>query len=204
MAGFKKIDQSILNINYTTLAYLESIVRGMSMIHIQTYKSPVGEMILGSYGDALCIANWKYGKTKESIAHKIAKALNSEYIETLSKTIEEAKKQLDEYFKGKRKVFDIPLLMVGTPFQKLVWEALFQIPYGETASYAEQAKRIDNEKAVRAVASANGANAIAIIIACHRIIGSDGNLVGYAGGLSTKKKLLDLEGALNKNQLSLF
>ena len=162
-------------------------------IHLQTYKSPVGEMILGSYDNALCIANWKYGKTKERIEKKIAKALNSEYVETSSKTIEEAKKQLDEYFKGKRKVFDIPLLMVGTAFQKLVWEALLQIPYGETASYLEQAKRIGNEKAVRAVASANGANAISIFIPCHRIIGSNGTLIGYAGGLDVKAKLLEME-----------
>ena len=83
--------------------------------------------------------------------------------------------------------------MVGTAFQKSVWEALLQIPYGETASYLAQAKRIGNEKAVRAVASANGANAISIFIPCHRIIGSDGTLTGYAGGLDTKAKLLEME-----------
>ena len=162
-------------------------------IQLQTYKSPVGEMILGSYGNELCVANWKYGKTKERIEMKVAKALNAEYIDASSEVIDEAKKQLDAYFSGERKVFDIPLLMVGTDFQKSVWHALLEIPYGETASYLEQAKRIGREKAVRAVASANGANAISIFIPCHRIIGSNGTLTGYAGGLDTKQKLLELE-----------
>ena len=107
--------------------------------------------------------------------------------------IEDAKQQLDAYFSGERKVFDIPLLMVGTDFQKSVWHALLEIPYGETASYLEQAKHIGRGKAVRAVASANGANAISIFIPCHRIIGSNGTLTGYAGGLETKQKLLELE-----------
>ena len=162
-------------------------------IHLQTYKSPVGEMILGSYGDTFCIANWKYGKTKVRIEDKIAKVLDAEYIDVSSTVIEEAIQQLDAYFRGERKVFDIPLLMLGTDFQKSVWEALLEIPYGETASYLEQAKRIGREKAVRAVASANGANAISIFIPCHRIIGSNGTLTGYAGGLDTKQKLLELE-----------
>jgi len=162
-------------------------------IFIQTYKSPVGEMILGSYNNTLCIANWKYGKTKERIEKKLAKTLNAVYVDASSIVIDEAQKQLDEYFVGKRKEFDVPLLMVGTPFQKSVWVALLHIPYGETASYLAQAKRIGNEKAVRAVASANGANAISILIPCHRIIGSNGTLTGYAGGLETKRQLLELE-----------
>ena len=104
--------------------------------------------------------------------------------------------QLDEYFLAKRSEFNIPLLMLGTTFQKSVWNALLRIGYGKTASYLELSKIIGNEKAVRAVANANGANAIAIIIPCHRIIGSDGSLTGYAGGLALKKKLLELENNL--------
>lgn len=165
----------------------------MNKIDIAYYQSPVGEMILGSYNDALCIANWRYGNHRERVERRVAKGLKAEYSEASSEVINEAKKQLDEYFARERNVFDIPLLMVGTEFQKSVWNALLQIPFGKTASYAEQAKRIGNEKAVRAVASANGANAISIFIPCHRIIGSDGSLTGYAGGLDTKKKLLELE-----------
>jgi len=92
-----------------------------------------------------------------------------------------------------RKEFDIPLLTIGSPFQKSVWEGLVKIPYGDTNSYAQLAKNIQNEKAVRAVANANGANAIAIMIPCHRIIGSDGSLTGFGGGIPLKKKLLELE-----------
>ncbi|MBW2367207.1 MAG: methylated-DNA--[protein]-cysteine S-methyltransferase, partial [Deltaproteobacteria bacterium] len=92
-----------------------------------------------------------------------------------------------------RKSFDIPILMVGTDFQKSVWRALMKVPYGVTSTYLELAKDIDNEKAVRAVAGANGANSIGLIIPCHRIIGSNGELIGYGGGLPVKKRLLKLE-----------
>jgi len=168
----------------------------MSYISIQYYKSPIGELLLGSYDGKLCLADMKYRKMRTTIDTRIQKGLNAEYVEQSSEVIEETIKQMKEYFSGERKEFDIPLLLVGSDFQKSVWEGLMQIPYGSTASYLELSKNIGNEKAVRAVASANGANAIAILIPCHRIIGSDGKLVGYAGGLSAKKKLLELENNL--------
>lgn len=102
-------------------------------------------------------------------------------------------KQLDEYFKGKRKVFSVPLEANGTEFQKKVWKALFEIPYGETRSYKDIAVTIKNEKAVRAVGAANGKNPIGIIIPCHRVIGSDGSLTGYAEGVWRKAWLLEHE-----------
>lgn len=166
------------------------------VICIQTYKSPVGEILLGSYDNKLCLGDWKYRKMRNRIDVRLQKALNVEYVEQSSKVIEETVKQLKEYFEGSRKTFDVPLLMVGTDFQKSVWEGLLNIPYGTTASYLELSKNIGKVKAVRAVASANGANAISILIPCHRIIGSNGDLVGYAGGLPTKKKLLELESNL--------
>ena len=138
----------------------------------------------------------KYRRMRTTIDKRIQKGLNAEYIEESSVVIEETIKQLQEYFASERKAFDIPLFTVGTEFQKSVWEGLLKIPYGATASYLELSKNIGNEKAVRAVASANGANAIGIIIPCHRIIGSNGDLVGYAGGLPAKKKLLELENNL--------
>ena len=133
---------------------------------------------------------------RDSIDNRIQKGLKAEYVEESSKVIEETIEQMKEYFAGERKDFDIPLLMVGTDFQKSVWDGLMKIPYGTTASYLELSKNIGNEKAVRAVASANGANSISIMIPCHRIIGSNGDLVGYAGGLDVKKKLLALESNL--------
>jgi methylated-DNA-[protein]-cysteine S-methyltransferase len=110
--------------------------------------------------------------------------------EVVSKCIE----QLDEYFKGKRRTFDVPLKQVGTPFQQQVWKALESIPYGETVSYLHVAKKIGNEKAVRAIGGANNKNPIAIIVPCHRVIGKSGKLVGYEGGLWRKEYLLKLEG----------
>ena len=168
----------------------------MNRINIQYYKILNTELILGSYGDALCLADWKYRKNRDLIDKRLQKALSAEYVEETSETIKKTIKQLDEYIRGQREVFEIPLLMCGTPFQKSVWEGLIKIPYGKTASYFELAKNIGNEKAVRAVASANGANAISILIPCHRIIGSDGSLTGYAGGLDVKKKLLEIESNL--------
>ena len=163
------------------------------MISIQYFNTPVGELILGSYDGKLCLADWRTRKMRERLDERLKKGLNAEYIEEDTEVLKEARKQLTEYFDHKRKSFDLPLLLVGTDFQKSVWQGLIQIPFGRTASYRDLAQNIGNEKAVRAVANANGANAISILIPCHRIIGSNGDLTGYAGGISTKKKLLELE-----------
>lgn len=104
-----------------------------------------------------------------------------------------ASQQLDEYFKGKRTHFDLPLAPLGTPFRQSVWNALLDIPYGETRSYKDVAERIENPKAVRAVGMANNRNPIPVIIPCHRVIGANGKLVGYGGGIDIKIHLLDLE-----------
>lgn len=110
-------------------------------------------------------------------------------IEILARTA----RQLDEYFEGRRKTFDLPLDVQGTDFQKSVWAELAKIPYGETTSYGEIARRLKNEKAVRAVGAANGRNPISIVVPCHRVIGANGALTGYAGGLPAKTKLLQIE-----------
>ncbi|MGE0528146.1 MAG: methylated-DNA--[protein]-cysteine S-methyltransferase [Bdellovibrionales bacterium] len=105
-----------------------------------------------------------------------------------------AEKQLDEYFAGKRKIFDVPLAPEGTEFQKRVWAQLLKIPYGECISYGEQARRLGQPKSARAVGSANGKNPIGILIPCHRVVGTTGNLTGFAGGIEIKRYLLQLEG----------
>ena len=166
------------------------------MIRIQYYQTPVGELILGAYGNQLCMADWRYRKMRKSIDARLQKGLKAEYVEQDAPVLEKTRRQLGEYFNQERTCFDIPLLLVGTDFQKQAWQGLMSIPYGTRCSYLTLSKNIGNEKAVRAVASANGANAISIIIPCHRIIGSDGSLVGYAGGLPAKKNLLKLEQAL--------
>ena len=114
---------------------------------------------------------------------------------------DECIRQLGEYFRNERKVFDLPLLPAGTEFQKMVWKELITIPFGETITYSELAERMGGEKLVRAVASANARNPIPILIPCHRVIGKDGHLTGYAGGLWRKQWLLELEGAYPKGTL---
>jgi methylated-DNA-[protein]-cysteine S-methyltransferase len=104
--------------------------------------------------------------------------------------------QLREYFAGERQAFDVPLAPSGTEFQLACWRALAEIPYGETRSYGEQARHIGRPDRARAVGAANGANPIAIILPCHRVIGADGSLVGFGGGLETKRRLLDLEAGI--------
>lgn len=168
----------------------------MNKIVIQHHKSPYGELLLGSFGDSLCLCDWRYRKKRDAIDCRLKGKLNTDFVQGDSEVIGEAIQQLDEYFNFERKVFDIPLLLAGTAFQKKVWNELMKVPYGKTASYALLAENTGNKKAVRPVASANGANAISIIVPCHRIIGSDGALTGYAGGLNAKQKLLELENNL--------
>ena len=168
----------------------------MNTISIQYINTPVGEMILGAYENKLCMVDWRYRKTRTTVDNRLQKGLSATYVEEESPVLTLAKEELEAYFKGLRKTFDVPLLMVGTEFQKSVWQALLKLPFGTTASYLDLAKGVNNEKAVRAVASAVGANAISILIPCHRIIGSDGSLTGYAGGLDAKKELLEIENNL--------
>ncbi len=165
----------------------------MTDICIQYHKTKIGELILGSFEDKLCLLDFNYRKMRNAVDDRIKKGLNADFIEEDSEIIEKTRTELDEYFKENRREFDVPIRMVGTDFQKSVWNALLKVAYGTTSTYLQLAKDINNGKAVRAVAGANGANAIAIIIPCHRIIGSSGELVGYAGGLPTKKRLLTLE-----------
>lgn len=165
----------------------------MTDICIQYHKTKIGELILGSFEGKLCLLDFNYRKMRNAVDDRIKKGLNADFIEEDSEIIEKTRTELNEYFKENRREFDVPIRMVGTDFQKSVWNALLKVAYGTTSTYLQLAKDINNGKAVRAVAGANGANAIAIIIPCHRIIGSSGELVGYAGGLPTKKRLLTLE-----------
>ena len=165
----------------------------MTQICVQYHKTRIGELILGSYEGKLCLLDFRYRKMRSAIDKRIQDGLNAEFTPQDDEILDRTQEQINEYLSGSRTSFDIPLIIVGSDFQKAVWNALMQIPYGETASYLDLAKVIDNEKAVRAVAGANGANAIAIIIPGHRIIGNNGELVGYGGGLTVKKQLLDLE-----------
>lgn len=164
-----------------------------NIIKIRRYESPCGTLVLGSYGDKLCLCDWQVEKHRDHVNRRLKRVLNAEFEEGRSDIIEKAMQQLDEFFAGTRREFEIPLLFAGTDFQETVWEELLKIPYGQTISYGEMARRIGMPKAVRAVANANGANSISIFAPCHRVIGSNRSLTGYAGGVDTKRKLLELE-----------
>ena len=146
------------------------------------YESPVGPLFLSGSSEAL-----------QMISFPCKEAVAADHWQKKARPFKEACKQLDSYFKRRLKSFDLPLAPQGTPFQQNVWQALLTIPYGQTCSYAEIARQIDSPKAVRAVGNANGRNPIPIIIPCHRVIGSNGSLTGFGGGLPTKTYLLNLE-----------
>ena len=168
-------------------------MQNKKVIRINHYTFSCGEMILGSFEGKLCLCDWADGRRRASVDQRLQRNLIANYVEGSSDVIQMAKRQLDEYFLHQRCEFDIPLLFVGTDFQKKVWNELLKIPYGKTISYCDLAKRIGMPNAVRAVANANAVNAISIIAPCHRVIGSDGTLTGYGGGLERKRFLLELE-----------
>lgn len=159
----------------------------MAYVH-KIIDSPVGKLKLVGSDDGLAAVLWekdnpnrvRLGVTEENGHHPV---------------LVETEKQLSEYFAGSRRAFSMKLNFVGTTFQKKVWNALLEIPFGETRSYQQLAERIGAPKAARAVGAANGKNPISIISPCHRVIGSSGALTGFAGGLATKQMLLELEGS---------
>jgi methylated-DNA-[protein]-cysteine S-methyltransferase len=157
----------------------------MSAIRYYTRQpSPLGPLLLVGTGDALTQVWLPSGRDRRDP--------DAGWIEARA-PFAEAARQLDAYFAGALRRFDLPLAPAGTPFQQTVWRALLDIPYGETASYGEVARRIGRPAAVRAVGAANGQNPLAIVVPCHRVVGSDGRLVGYGGGLPAKVALLELE-----------
>ena len=177
----------------------------MNKIYLQYFKTPVGELILGDFHGKLCLCDWKYRKMRPTIDKRILEGIDASFEEGETIVTETVKHQLNEYFSADRIIFDVPLLMVGSSFQKTVWNELLNIPYGQTESYLGLSRKIGNEKAIRSVAAANGANAISIMVPCHRIIGGDGKLTGYGGGLQAKRKLLQLEmHKQSSDQLTLF
>ena len=174
----------------------ECSMKEKNVIKTKRYESPCGILLLGSFGDKLCLCDWQVEKHRSHVDKRLKRILRAEFEEGTSEVIEQAVQQLDEFFAGKRREFDVPLLFVGTDFQKTVWNELLKIPFGKTISYGEMAQRIGLPKAVRAVANANGANSMSIFAPCHRVIGSDRSLTGYGGGLAAKRMLLELEGVL--------
>lgn len=162
-------------------------------IHLQHYDSPCGALVLASFADKLCLCDWSGNPLAERNKRRLVKYMNTSFKTETSSVLKETRSQLDEYFAGYRTSFDIPLHLIGTDFQQRVWKELLNIPYGTTKSYKEIALSIGNTKGVRAVAGAIGANGISILIPCHRVVGSNNSLTGYAGGLEAKRTLIGIE-----------
>ncbi|WP_416374481.1 methylated-DNA--[protein]-cysteine S-methyltransferase [Leyella stercorea] len=169
------------------------MMNNRKQVNLQYYDSPCGRLVLASIGDELCLCDWNDMPSAERNMRRLARYTNASFKTETSSVLEETKRQLDEYFAGKRKSFNIRLRLVGTDFQHEAWNALLKIPYGTTMSYKDIAQSIGKPQAVRAVAGAIGANGISILIPCHRVIGCNNSLTGYAGGLEAKKVLLGIE-----------
>lgn len=186
MSGFQDAFQSVFGIS-------PSDCKDREVIDITRLETPLGPMFTGADEEGICLLEFTDRKMLESEFKDLSKRLNATVVQGENNYFDQLQSELKEYFLGERKEFTVPLHAPGSDFQKKVWDQLKTIPYGETRSYKEQATAIGKPDAVRAVANANGMNRITIIIPCHRVIGSDGKLTGYGGGVWRKKYLLDLE-----------
>ncbi len=186
LSGFSDAFKKIMGTNPANAKFV-------NVIYIHRITTPLGPMFVCATDDGVCLLEFTDRRMNPVELRDLRRLLKANYVHGTNQHTMNLEKQLGEYFDGKRKLFDVPLVTPGSEFQKSVWRQLTTIPYGKTRSYEEQAIAIDNLKAIRAVASANGTNRISIVIPCHRVIGKDGSLTGYGGGLWRKKWLLDFE-----------
>jgi len=186
LSGFNDTFKSVFGVS-------PSNSKNKSVIDITRLETPLGTMYAGGVADGICLLEFSDRRMLETELKQLAKYFNATIIQGENPHFSLLRKELYEYFAHKLIDFTVPLNAPGTVFQKAVWKELRNIPFGKTRSYKEQSEALGNPGAIRAVASANGANRISIIIPCHRVIGSDGSLTGYGGGLWRKKWLLDHE-----------
>lgn len=191
-AGFESL--SGFNSSYQNIFGASATQSGeKNIINIIRFTTPLGPMFACATEKGLCLLEFTNRKMLETEFKDLSKRLNAVILPGKNVHLDQTEVQMKEYFEGKRKNFSIPLDTPGTAFQNKVWETLQTIPYGETLSYEQMAVKLENPKAVRAVGTANGFNRISVIIPCHRVIGKNGHLTGYGGGLERKKWLLDFE-----------
>lgn len=181
-----------------TTGFTPSESKNEKVVTIKRILSPLGPIFAGATAEGICLVEFTDRRMIETQINRLRKSLKAEFVQGESKHIDKLETQLGEYFNKKRTEFDVPLELTGSEFQKMAWDALMKIPYGETRSYQQQAIKVGDKNAVRAVARANGDNKISILIPCHRVIGKNGKLAGYGGGLWRKKYLIDLEQSNNK------
>lgn len=166
-----------------------------NFILTQNYESPLGTLILGDYNGKLCMCDWSDSRMHAVVENRLRRLLKAEFIKMPSDITQVASRQMDEYFSTGQRNFQLPMLLVGTPFQISVWNYLSELKGPTTVTYSGIARQIGRASSVRAVANAVGSNPLSIIIPCHLVIGSDGSLTGYAGGLDRKRRLLTLESS---------
>ena len=175
-------------------------------LFITKMQTSIGNMLAAASDEGICLFDFEFRKSIDSIKYRITSTLNTQFTEGYHSYFDVLKKQIDEYFSGNRKNFVLPLHLVGTDFQKQVWSNLIKIPFGSVSTYKKQAIGLGNEKAVRAMARANGENGLAIIVPCHRVISESGHLTGYGGGIPKKKWLIEHEAFIlaSEKQMHLF
>ena len=173
--------------------------RGADLVRLAWIETPLGPMLAGATDSGICFLEFSDRRMLEAQAANLTKRLRLPVAPAPHPLLEALRLQLGEYFVGGRRAFELPIHEPGSAFQELVWTALRSIPHGETRSYSELARAIGDPAAVRAVARANGMNRIAILVPCHRVIGADGGLGGYGGGLWRKTRLLEIEGAIESS-----
>jgi AraC family transcriptional regulator of adaptative response/methylated-DNA-[protein]-cysteine methyltransferase len=203
-SGGAKVSDAAMNSGYDSLSGFAYTYRKLlkqppsestrtSVILMDRFDTPIGTMFAAATDDGLCLLEFSDRRMLERELEDLQRRLRGRIIYGRNRHIDSAESQFEEYFAGTRRDFDVPLDAPGSDFQKLVWDGLRRLPYGSTVSYAELARRIGRPSSVRAVGNANGYNRLAIIIPCHRVIGADGTLTGYGGGLDRKKWLLEHE-----------
>ena len=168
---------------------------GTTRVMISRVPTPLGVMVAGATEEGLCLLEFADRRMLDTQLRRLERHLGAVFLPGQNDVTRDLSEQLAEYFEGERRRFCVPLLAPGTPFQREVWDRLVEIPYGETTTYGALARALGRPKAVRAVAGANGDNRIAVLIPCHRVVGADGALTGYGGGLWRKQRLLELEGS---------
>lgn len=171
------------------------------MLSSRRLPTPLGEMLAIASPRGLCLLEFIGQQGVERELAQVETARGGPVQEAASPITNQLAHELADYFAGRRQAFGVPLDLVGTPFQIDAWRALLAIPYGQTRSYAQQARAIGRPTATRAIAAANGQNKISIVVPCHRVIGSDGSLTGFGGGLPRKRALLELEGGAAQGRL---
>ena len=170
-----------------------TVTSSSTVIRVDRFTTPLGPMLVGATASRLCLLEFVDRRMLPTQVQRLRRRLDAVFVPDRNDISEQIELEIGEYFAGRRREFTVPTVAPGTDFQEEVWAALTRIPYGQTCSYAELAAAVGRPAAVRAVGTTNGLNALAIIVPCHRVVGADGKLVGYGGGLWRKKRLLELE-----------